>query len=174
MFLKNSAKGKKMSFQKTVNINPPLGVVGTFASIGVSHTALAGVEQFVAGTAGVVISRFAWCDTIDGTVQNAKPTDTTNWVNAFIERDTNIAVIGYQGQYSMTIPVGFPVSAYDRGDFFVVSTTAATVGQKVFASDTDGTLATGAAGATVAGFTETNFTVAKSGAVGVVIKITAQ
>lgn len=164
-----------MSFQKTVNINPPLGVVGTFASIGVSHTALAGVEQFVAGTAGVTIARFAWCDTVGGTVQNAKPADTTNWVNAFIERDTNIAVItNWQGQSSMVVPVGLPISAYDRGDFFVVATTVATVGQKVFSNDTTGTLATGAAGATVAGHTETNYTVAKSGGVGVVIKITAQ
>lgn len=164
-----------MSFQKAVNINPPIGIVGTFASIGVSHTALAGVEQFVAGTAGVIISRFAWADTVDGTVQNAKPTDTTNWVNAFIERDTNIAVItDWQGKYSMTIPSGLPVSAYDRGDFYAVATTAATVGQKVFSSDVDGTLATGAAGATITDHTETNYTVASSGAIGAVIKITAQ
>ena len=33
---------------------------------------------------------------------------------------------------------------------------------------------TGNAGATIAGHTETNYTVAKSGAIGVVIKITAQ
>lgn len=164
-----------MSFQKTVNLNPPIGVVGAFASIGVSHTALAGVEQFIAGTAGVTIARFAWCNTIDGTVQNAKPTDTTNWVVGFIERDTNIGVItDRQGQATMVVPKGMPISAYDRGDFFVVATTVATVGQKVFASDTDGTIATGAAGATVAGHTETNFTVAKSGAVGTVLKITAQ
>lgn len=164
-----------MSFQKTVNLNPPIGVVGTFASIGVSHTALAGVEQFVAGTNGAVIARFAWCDTVGGTVQNAKPADTTNWVIGFLERDTNIAVItAWQDQWSMTIPSGLPVSAYDRGDFFVKATTVATVGQKVFASDTDGTIKTDAAGATVAGHTETNFTVASSGPVGTVIKITAQ
>lgn len=164
-----------MAFQQAVNLNPPIGVVGTFASIGVNHTALAGVEQFVAGTNGVVIARFAWGDTVGGTVQNAKPTDTTNWVLGFVERDTNNGVItNWQGQYSMTVPSGLPIAIYDRGDFFVVSTTIATVGQKVFASDTDGTIATAAAGATVAGFTETNYTVAKSGAIGATIKITAQ
>lgn len=164
-----------MSFQKSVNINPPLGIVGAWASIGVSHTALAGAMQFVAASAGAIIARFAWADTVNGTVQNAKPADTTNWVNGFLERDSNIAVItDWQGQASMTIPSGLPVSVYDRGDFFAVATTAATVGQKVFSNDTDGTLATGAAGATIVGHTETNFTVAKAGGVGVVIKITAQ
>lgn len=164
-----------MSFQKTVNINPPIGIEGSFASIGVDHSVIAGALQFVAGTAGTTISRFAWCDTIGGTVQNAKPADVTNWVNGYIGRDSNIAVItNWQGQSSLVIPQGLEVTAYDRGDFFVKSTTVATVGQKVFSSDTDGTIATGAAGATVAGHTETNFTVAKSGAVGVTIKITAQ
>ena len=164
-----------MSFQKSVNINPPLGIIGSFASIGVSHSVIAGVEQLVAGTNGVNIATFAWCDTINGTVQNDKPTDTENWVNGFIGRDSNIGVItNWQGQATMLIPVGLPVTAHDRGDFFVKATTAATVGQAVFSSDTDGTLSTGDAGATIAGYTETNFTVASAGAVGTVIKITAQ
>ena len=164
-----------MAFQTSVNINPPIGIAGTFASIGVSHTVLAGCLKFIAGTNGVTIARFAWCDTVTGVVQNNKPADPTNWVNGFIERDTNAAVITtWQGQYSMVVPSGLPVSPYDRGDFFTTSTTIATVGQKVFSSDTDGTIATGAAGATIAGFTETNYTVATSGAIGVVIRITAQ
>ena len=164
-----------MSFQKSMNINPPLGIVGAWASIGVSHTALAGALQFVAAPDGVVIARFAWADTVGGTVQNAKPADTKNWVLGFLERDSNIAVItDWQGQASMTIPSGLPVSVYDRGDFFAVATTVATVGQKVFANTTTGLLATGAAGFAVAGHTETNFTVATSGAAGNVIKITAQ
>ena len=53
------------------------------------------------------------------------------------------------------------------------TTTAATVGQKVFASNTTGEIATGAAGATAAGFTETEFKVASIGDVGELIKITA-
>lgn len=164
-----------MSFQKKVNLNPPLGVVGTFASIGVSHTALASVEQFVAGENGVTIANFAWADTINGVVQNVKPADTTNWVQGFMERDSNIAVLtAWQDQATMLVPKGLPVSVYDRGDFFVVAATPATVGQKVFASDTDGTIKTDAAAATVAGYTETNFTVASSGTAGTVLKITAQ
>lgn len=162
-------------FQQSVNINPPIGVVGTFASIGVSHTVLAGALKLIAGTNGLTVARFAWGDTVNGTAQNDKPTDTTNWAVGFVERDTNIGVItDWQGTATMVVPKGLQVSIYDRGDFFVVATTAATVGQKVFANDTTGTIATGAAGATVAGHTETNFTVASAGSAGVVIKITAQ
>lgn len=164
-----------MSFQKTVNINPPLGIPGSFASTAVDHSVIAGALQFVAGATGTTIARFAWADTINGTTQNAKPTDATNWVNGFVGRDSNIAVITtWQGASSNVVPTGMEITLYDRGDFFAVATTAAVVGQKVFSNDTDGTLATGAAGATVAGHTETNFTVAKAGAIGTVIKITAQ
>lgn len=162
-------------FQQSVNINPPLGVAGSFATIGVSHTAIAGAMQFVAGALGVTITRFAWCNTVTGEVTTAKPTDTTNCVLGFIGRDSNIAVItDWQGSYSNLIPSGMAVSAFDRGDFFVVTTVSATVGQKIFASDTTGEISVGAAGATVAGFTETPFTVAKSGAANTIIKMTAQ
>lgn len=164
-----------MSFQKTVNINPPIGIEGTFATIGVTHSSIAGAMQFVAGPTGLTISRFAWLDTITGVSQNDKPADVTNWVNGYVGRDSNIAVItNWQGQSTLLVPSGMAVTAYDRGDFFAKSKTAAVVGQKVFSSDTDGTISTGNAGATIAGHTETNYTVAKSGAIGVVIKITAQ
>lgn len=164
-----------MSFQKTVNINPPIGIPGSFASTAVDHSVIAGALQFVSSAVGTIISRFAWADTINGTTQNAKPADTTNWVNGFVGRDSNIAVITmWQDASSNVVPAGMEVTLYDRGDFFAVATTAATVGQKVFSSNINGALATGAAGATITDHTETNFTVAKAGAAGTVIKITAQ
>lgn len=164
-----------MSFQQSVNLNPPLGVVGSFASTGVNHSVLAGAMQFVAGTSGVTIAAFAWANTLTGETQNAKPAAPTNWSQGFVSRDSNIAVItNWQGQSSMLIPSGLEVTLHDRGDFWAVSKTAAVVGQKVFASDTDGTLSTGAAGATVSGHTETNYTVATSAAIGANFKITAQ
>lgn len=164
-----------MSFQQAVNINPPLGVEGSFASIGVTHSAIAGAMQFVADTAGVSICRFAWCNTVTGKTTTAKPADATNCVLGFVGRDSNIAVItDWQGSYSNLIPSGMALTAFDRGDFFVKTTVEATLGQKIFASDTTGEIAVGAAGATVAGFTETPFTVAKSGAANTIIKMTAQ
>lgn len=164
-----------LGFQASMNRNLPVGVEGDFASAGVYHSVLAGNQQLKAGTTGVTIARFGWANIADGTVANAKPADLTNQVVGFVRRGENTALItGWRDQVSMLIPAGYGVTLYDRGDFWAVTTTAATVGQSVFASDTTGEIATGAAGATVSGFTETNFKVGSIGAVGELIKITAQ
>ncbi len=161
-------------FQSTINRNVPLAVEGDFASAGPYHAVLAGNQQLKAGPNGVTIARFAWANIANGQVSNVKPADTTNHVLGFIRRGENTALItGYRAETSMLIPAGFGVTVYDRADFWAKSTTAATVNQKVFASDTTGELATGAAGATVSGFTETEFKVASIGDVGELIKITA-
>lgn len=161
-------------FQSTINRNVPLAVEGDFASAGPYHAIPAGNQQLKAGPNGVTIARFAWANIANGQVSNVKPADTTNHVLGFIRRGENTALItGYRAETSMLIPAGFGVTVYDRADFWAKSTTAATVNQKVFASDTTGELATGAAGATVSGFTETEFKVASIGDVGKLIKITA-
>lgn len=161
-------------FQSTINRNVPLAVEGDFASAGPYHAIPAGNQQLKAGPNGVTIARFAWANIANGQVSNVKPADTTNHVLGFIRRGENTALItGYRAETSMLIPAGFGVTVYDRADFWAKSTTAATVNQKVFASDTTGELATGAAGATVSGFTETEFKVASIGDVGELIKITA-
>ena len=164
-----------MGFQTTVNLYNPIGVAGAFASIGPYHSVIAGSLQFVAGDAGVTIAAFAWGSLVDGKTSNAKPANTTNHALGFVSRNSNIAVItAWQGQASNLIPSGLEVTLHDRGDFYAVTTTAATVGQKVFASDTDGTIKTGDAGATIAGYTETPFSVASIGAANSIIKITAK
>ena len=161
-------------FQQTINRNVPLAVEGDFASAGPYHAIPAGNQQLKAGPNGVTIARFAWANIANGQVSNVKPADTTNHVLGFIRRGENTALItGYRAETSMLIPAGFGVTVYDRADFWAKSTTAATVNQKVFASNTTGEIATGAAGATVAGFTETEFKVASIGDVGELIKITA-
>ena len=162
-------------FQQTINRNVPLAVEGDFAAAGPYHAVLAGNQQLKASATGVTIARFAWANIANGQVANAKPNDDlTNQVLGFVRRGENTALItGYRAETSMLIPAGFGVTLYDRGDFWVKTTTAATVGQKVFAFDTTGEIATGAAGATVAGFTETEFKVASIGGVGELIKITA-
>lgn len=161
-------------FQSTINRNVPLAVEGDFASAGPYHAIPAGNQQLKAGPNGVTIARFAWANIANGQVSNVKPADTTNHVLGFVRRGENTALItGYRAETSMLIPAGFGVTLYDRGDFWVKTTTAATVGQKVFASDTTGEIATGAAAAVVAGFTETEFKVASIGGVGELIKITA-
>ena len=161
-----------MGFQTTVNRNPPLAVEGNFASAGVTHNVLAGSQQFVADTTGVTIGRFAYASLATGKVKNAK---VAGGVVGFVRRGDNTAVITtWMGEATMLIPEGYGVTLYDRGDFWVKTKTAATVGQSVFADDVTGEISTGAAGATIAGSTEVPlFKVGSIGAANSLIKITA-
>ena len=161
-----------MGFQTTVNRNPPLAVEGNFASATVTHNVLAGSQQFVADTAGVTMGRFAYASLATGKVTNAK---VAGGVVGFVRRGDNTAVITtWMGEASMVIPAGYGVTLYDRGDFWVKTKTAATVGQAVFSDDITGEISTGAAGATIAGSTEVPlFKVGSIGAANSLIKITA-
>ena len=163
-----------MGFQTTVNRNPPLAVEGNFASAGVTHNVLAGSQQFVADTTGVTIGRFAYASLATGKVTNAKNA-AANVTVGFVRRGDNTAVITtWMGEATMLIPAGYGVTLYDRGDFWVKTKTAATVGQSVFADDVTGEISTGAAGATIAGSTEVPlFKVGSIGAANSLIKITA-
>lgn len=164
-----------MGFQTAINRNPPIAVEGDFASAGVYHSVLAGSQKLVAAATGMIIGRFAWADPTTGLTGNVKANAGANPVLGFARRGENTAMItGYLQEASMTVPKGFGVTIYDRGDFWAKTTTTATVGQAVFANDTTGAISTGAAGATIAGSTETKFVVASAGAVGDLIKITAQ
>jgi len=60
---------------------------------------------------------------------------------------------------SMTIPAGSGVSVIKKGYVYVAATAAATVGQKVFAVLATGAIKTGAAGASVSGAVETDWSV---------------
>lgn len=64
-----------------------------------------------------------------------------------------------------------PLTVGIRGDYWVKTTTAAAIGQSVFAVTADGAIATGTAGGTVTGATETPWKVLTTGAIGDMIKI---
>lgn len=164
-----------MGFQTSVQLNPPIGVEGAFASVSNTHNVLASTNQLVTGTTGVTVGRFAWADLSTGLTTNVKPATLTNYAIGFAGRGSNAAIIyDWLAAASMLIPKGYGVTLFDRGDFWAKTTTAATVGQAVFASDTTGEIATGATGATIADFTEVPlFKVASIGAVGSLIKISA-
>lgn len=72
---------------------------------------------------------------------------------------------------TLTVPSGSALSVAVRGDFYAISKTEATIGQKVFASTTDGSISTGAASGSVAGSVETDFVVKRGGAAGELIVI---
>ena len=155
-----------MSFQTTVNTVPAPAVAGDFASANPRATVAAGPGTLVAGTGGATVGKFAWADS-SGNVTNAGSGVPTG----FIHRDMQALITAYLGSASMVIPAGLPVTVFKAGEFWAQTLTAATIGQKVFASNTDGSVKTGAAGATITGYTETGWYVDSAANANELVKI---
>lgn len=154
-----------MNFQKSINQFQAPGIEGDFASINPRATYLAGEGELVAGTAGVTVARFAWVTS--GKVANSG----SGAPDGFIHREGQALITDWLGQQSMFVPMGRMITVSIAGDFWARTSTVATVGQKVFASLTTGQVQTGAAGATIAGYIETNFSVGSAAAANELIKI---
>lgn len=149
-----------MAFQKTVNTYPGIGIPGAYAAI---NPIVSTAKGYVA-SAACNIGGFVWADADkEGCV---KPTGTGRPLGFAVRNPLGIDV-----EASNVVPVGYPVSVEVKGDFFAVTTTTATVGQKVFAVSADGTIKTGDAQATVKGAVETDFEVIQAGATNDVIII---
>ncbi|UPQ70543.1 structural cement protein Gp24 [Kluyvera ascorbata] len=153
-------------FQSVINQYPAPGVEGGFASTNPHATYLAGEGALVAGDTGLTVGRFAWDD--DGVASNAG----TGAPSGFVHRDGQASITVWLGEASMLIQPGREVTLMTAGDFWAKTATAATRGQKIFASLTTGQVQTGAAGATVAGFVETDFFVGSAADAGELVKIT--
>lgn len=158
------------SFQTTMNYQPGNLQAGDFASNNPRANVLAGPGGLVAGTGGVTVATFGWVQTDGKTVLNAGTTAPSGFIS---RQDMQAVITVYGAGYGNTIPAGFQVTLYNKGDFGVETTTAATVGQKIFASTTTGAVQTGAAGATISGYVETPFYVASAGAANTVIKMSS-
>jgi len=157
-------------FQQSVGMYRGVGQVGHPASTSPIIAAAGGPGAFKAAAAGVTIATFVFRDAADPTiVTNVAPTSTTKPIG-FIQ-NLGQAIIGYGLSNSMLIRGGTEISPKVGGDFWAKSSTAATEGQKVFASVTNGTIATGAAGATVTGYVETDWYVSHGAAAGNLIII---
>lgn len=161
-----------MPFQNQINIEPALGLPGAFASLNPTANTLAGEGAFVAGTGGVTVGTFAWVQADGRSVLNAPQSGSTAAPDGFIHRDLTAQITNFYDEASMTIPEGYMVTLFAAGDFWASTSTAATRGQKIFASTTTGAISTGAAGATVAGSVETKFYAANTCAAGELVKIT--
>jgi len=154
-----------MGFQSVINQYQAPGVEGGFAGTNPDATYQAGEGALVAGDDGVTIGRFAW--DVDGVVSNTG----TGVPSGFVHRDGQASIVDWLGAYSMLIQPGREITLKTAGDYWARTLTAATRGQKVFASLTTGQIKTDAAGATVEGYIETPFTVASNAAVNEIVKI---
>lgn len=152
-------------FQSVINQQQAPGVEGDFASANPKASLLAGEGALVAGTNGVIVGRFAWVT--NGVVSNTG----TGVPDGFVHREGQASITDWLAESSMTIQPGFQMTLMTAGDFWVKTAGVATVGQKIFAKLSDGSITTGAAGATVAGYVETKFVVGSAGAAGELIQM---
>lgn len=156
-------------FQSQVNLQQAPAVAGDFASANPRASVVAPEGGFVAGSAGVTVGRFAWIDTDGKTILNTG----TGKPDGFIHREQQALISTYLAESSNVIPVGFPVTLMRTGDYYALVTVAsAEKGEKAFAKLADGTMQPAAAGATVSGFVETDFTISRAAGVSEVAVIT--
>ena len=165
-------------FQGQVNILPAIGVPGQH----MSTNPLVSTQKGYCAADTVTIGGFVWAATVaendafvKSTAENdafVKSTGTGAPLGFAVREITN--PLGYNQPASNTVPKGFPVSVAVKGDFAVITGTAATVGQSVFAVLADGSIKTGTAGGTVDGAIETDYKVVNingGGTVGDIIVI---
>lgn len=131
-------------FQKQVNQYPAPAVEGDFASSNPGASVVAGPGALVSGAAGVIVGHFGWQDA-NGIVSNAGAGAPTG----FVHRDLQALNFNLLSEATMVIPQGYPVTLMSAGDFWVRCGSPAAVGQKIFASLSDGSAIAADAGATV-------------------------
>lgn len=156
-------------FQGQVNILPAIGVPGQH----MSTNPLVSTQKGYCAADTVNIGGFVWAAvTVEENGAFVKSTGEGAPLGFAVREITN--PLGYNKSASNTVPTGFPVSVAVKGDFAVITGTAATVGQSVFAVLADGSIKTDEAGATVEGAVETDYKVVNingGGAVGDIIVI---
>lgn len=153
-------------FQGQVNILPAIGVPGQH----MSTNPLVSTQKGYCAADTVTIGGFVWAATENDAFVKSQGTDAP--LGFAVREITN--PLGYNQPASNTVPKGFPVSVAVKGDFAVITGTAATVGQSVFAVFEDGSIKTGNAGEDVDNAIETDYKVVNingGGAVGDIIVI---
>lgn len=128
-----------MPFPSQVNVQGAIGVAGDFSTANPRSATYAPAGQFVAGSAGVTVGRFAWQDLAgNGTVSNVGLQG--GLPAGFVGRDQNALITTYLAEASMVIPQGMDVTLYNSGDFFVVNSGSneATIGMKAYANYANG------------------------------------
>lgn len=158
-------------FQEQVNILPAIGVPGQH----MGTNPLVSTQKGYCAADTVNIGGFVWAATVKENDTNdafVKSTGNGAPLGFAVREITN--PLGYNESASNTVPKGFPVSVAVKGDFAVITGTAATVGQSVFAVLKDGSIKTSTAGDTVEDATETDYKVVNingGGAAGDIIVI---
>ncbi|MFT8326706.1 hypothetical protein [Gluconobacter oxydans] len=158
-----------MGFPSKINYTWAKGFPGGIASSNPRRSAIPGPMGFIASAAGVTVAAFGWVQADGVTVLN-KPI-VSEAPTGFVLRDQTALITAYLAESTMLLPSGFNVQLMTGGDYFAAASTAATPGQAVYASTTDGTLQTAAAGTAPEGTLATGFIVTQGGEAGSTIII---
>lgn len=167
-----------MSFPKTINYQPAPAVEGDFCDANPRASVDAGPGGLVVGSSGAVIGRFHWAAATPVDT-NGTPTTITNSgtgvPTGFLHREQQGLITMYLAENGMTVLPGAAVTLMKAGGFWGRNngSGATVVGQKVYANNTDGSLAVAATGQTVTGFTETKWYCHSVAAVGEIFKFSA-
>lgn len=149
-----------MGLQKTVGLYLPTAVVGDFATNNPRSNAVNNNGGFKSdGT----IKVGTFCFNSGNDIVSLAGTGTPL---GFVARDGSLAMIPVFDESTLIINKGFGVTAYTKGDFYAQVSADVTVGQKVFASEIDGSIKGDEAGTTVDGYVETQFTFSTAAASG--------
>lgn len=151
-----------MPLQKQVNLSVAPGVQGDKAtpdqSVYTPLNPIAAVDLPVGSFVFPVVS--------GGVMDNTQATNVAGDATAvlgFVERVINYVNYDVLQDGTLIVPEGATLTVAVKGDYWAVSTTAATVGQAVLASTADGSVSTGTADAT---HLDTGWKVKTPGAVG--------
>lgn len=148
-----------MALQTAVGLYRALGVAGDKATP--DQSIYYPINMF-ADEAGVACGTFVWRNA-DGDATNTQVSGVKPL--GIVERNLSYPQYDVREGASPVIAEGQTVMTAVRGDYYVTTTTTATVGQKVFALS-NGAIATGAPNGQVSGGLETDWVVVTAGAIG--------
>jgi hypothetical protein len=142
----------RSEFQKQVAKGQEIGVPGDKAT---SNPFVYTDRNYLAGAGGVTVGAFVWDDPSNpaapepGTGVSSALSKGAGAPLGIVERNISYFNFDMRDGGTLAVPEESAIQVVIKGDLYAVSATAATKGQKVFAVLADGSLKTGAKGATI-------------------------
>ena len=146
-------------FQQFVTLYPAVGVWGGRASNNPTATVDAGQGNFAAGASGVTVGKFGWqvLTPLTGrAVINSFSPTAPAIPDGFVGNEQQALITTWLAQSGLVVPAGYPVTLYNRGDFWAKSVYGpVTIGQKVYANLFSGDVLGGVTGLNATGLPTT-------------------
>lgn len=125
-----------MAFQTVVNIQPGVAVPGDFAGLNPRTTVQAGPGQLIAPSSNLLsVGGFGFVDPVSG---NVSATPTSGAIIGFVHRENQGIIVNFLADSISTIQGGFPVTLFNKGDFWARLAGGGTRGQTIYADGTTG------------------------------------